>query len=109
MRVAVACDGKMVSAHFGRCERYMVADVDGATVNTLPDLVNPGHEPGVLPRLMKEHGIECVLAGGAGPRAVGLLNDAGIQFVAGVCGEAAEALKALAEGTLETGESACEH
>ena len=109
MRVAVACDGETVSPHFGRCERFLVAEVSGTSIDRLPDLVNPGHEPGLLPRIMREQGIECVLAGGAGPRAVGMLQEAGIQFIAGVSGNATAALADFAAGTLESGDSSCEH
>lgn len=109
MRVAVACDGELVSPHFGRCERFLMADVQGTEVTVVEWMTCPGHEPGLLPRLMQERGVECVLAGGAGPRAVAMLEEAGIQFVPGVSGPPAEALVALAQGRLQPGESACDH
>lgn len=109
MRVAVACDANQVSRHFGRCERFLIADVEGEQVEVREWMSNPGHEPGLLPRLMVERGVKCVLAGGAGPRAIGMFTDAGIDFIAGVSGDPAEALAALAQGTLQPGESSCDH
>lgn len=107
--VAVACDNNEVSPHFGRCERYLIARVDGPDVQLVKWLQNPGHAPGVLPALMQQEGVQCVICGGAGPRAVGLLAQAGIDLIPGVSGDPLIALQALAHGTLHAGESMCEH
>ncbi len=109
MRVAVACEGPEVSPHFGRCERFLIADLAGAEIKLLEWVPNPGHEPGVLPELMRGKGVELVVAGGAGPRAQGLFAEAGIEFIPGIAGSALEALQALAYGMLEAGDSACSH
>jgi predicted Fe-Mo cluster-binding NifX family protein len=109
MKVAVACNGTEVSPHFGRCQRYLIADLQGAEITLVEWLESPGHEPGVLPELMRQKGVELVLAGGAGPRAQGLFVAAGIEFMAGAAGEAVEVLQAVAQGTFVPGESACAH
>ena len=98
-----------MSPHFGRCERFLLAEVDGQTVTVVQWLQCPEHEPGLLPRLMREQGVECVLAGGAGPRAVSLLAEAGIRLICGVSGDPAQALAALAQGVLPEGDSTCDH
>ena len=109
MKVAVACDDTMVSPHFGRCDRYLIAEVEGADIRLLQWLDNPGHEPGALPELMRQLGVAVVVAGGAGPRAQQLLAGHGIDLIVGVSGDALEALQALAQGALQSGESACDH
>lgn len=109
MLVAVACEGDQVSPHFGRCEKFLLAEVADGKVAVVEWFACPDHEPGLLPRLMRERGVSCVIAGGAGPRAVGMFEAAGIGFVPGVSGHAAEALAAFAQGVLEAGESACDH
>ncbi|MBU0608375.1 MAG: dinitrogenase iron-molybdenum cofactor biosynthesis protein [Armatimonadetes bacterium] len=109
MKIAVACDDTMVSPHFGRCDRYLIAEVEDADIRLLQWLDNPGHEPGALPELMRQQGVVVVVAGGAGPRAVQLLAQHGIDLVMGVSGDALEALQALAQGALQGGESACDH
>lgn len=109
IRAAVACDGPHVSGHFGRCEHFLVATIsDGEVINT-KRLDNPGHAPGLLPQLMRQEGVTHVLAGGAGPRAVGMLAEADIEFIGGVTGDPLMALTALAAGTLTAGLSTCEH
>ena len=109
MKVAVACDGEQVSPHFGRCEHYLIAELQDGEIQLSEWFGNPGHAPGALPALMREKGVDCMLAGGAGPRAVGLLAEAGIELVVGVSGDALAALQALSQGVLAGGESACEH
>jgi len=109
MRVAVACDEQQVSPHFGRCQRYLLAEVASGQVKLLQWLENPGHEPGALPALMRDAGVAMVLAGGAGPRAQQLLGEYGIELLTGAAGEAVEVLQALAHGTLQGGPSACDH
>ena len=109
MKIAIACDGTNVSPHFGRCEKYLMAEVNGTEIKLLDWLENPGHEPGALPRLMAEQGVSVVLAGGAGPRAQQLLAASGIELITGVTGDSMLALQAFGQGTLEAGESACDH
>jgi len=109
LKIAVACDGSDVSAHFGRCERYMFVSVDADVLGEIEWLENPGHEPGALPELMRQNNVDVVLAGGAGPRAQQLLESVDIKLISGVSGDALEAVKALIDGTLQTGDSECHH
>jgi predicted Fe-Mo cluster-binding NifX family protein len=53
--------------------------------------------------------VECIVAGGMGPRAHGLFAERGIKTIVGVSGSVADALNALARGELEGGESMCDH
>ncbi len=109
MRYAIATDGGQVAPHFGRCERYLLVDVDDGEVIRSEEIPNPGHAPGLLPRLLAQHRVNTVVAGGAGPRAVQLLADLGIDVCLGVSGSVEDVLAGIADGTLEPGQSACEH
>lgn len=109
MKAAIACDGTQVSPHFGRCERYLVAEVEGTDTRNVQWMANTGHEHGVLPEVVRREGLQVVVAGGAGPRAQQLLAQNGIQMVLGASGDALEVLQALAHGTLQPGESSCDH
>ena len=109
MKVAVATDGPEVAAHFGRCEGYIIADVDDGQVGETEYVANPGHEPGRLPAMLNGMGVQCILAGGMGNRAVVLLDEYGIKAISGVQGSVETALAQLAEGTLQDGESTCLH
>jgi len=109
MRYAIAADGDQVAPHFGRCERYVMVDITGGAEVAREDLLNPGHEPGLLPRLLNEEGVAFVVAGGAGPRAVSLLGELNIGVFLGTSGAIDEVVAQIASGELQPGESTCEH
>lgn len=109
MRYAIATDGTEVAAHFGRCSGYLLVDIEDGAVAGRAVLPNPGHEPGLLPRLLAENGVYAVVAGGAGPRALGLLAELGIIACLGAAGPVEDTVAELLAGTLQSGESACEH
>ncbi len=109
MRYAIAADGSQVAPHFGRCERYVLVDITGGAEVAREELLNPGHEPGLLPRLLNEEGVAFVVAGGAGPRAVGLLEEMNIGIFMGVDGPIDEVVADIIADELQPGESTCEH
>jgi predicted Fe-Mo cluster-binding NifX family protein len=109
MRYAIAADGNQVAPHFGRCERYVIVDVAKSAEVARDELENPGHEPGLLPRLLNEEGVAYVVAGGAGPRAINLMTELNIGMYAGISGPIDEVINEIATGELEPGESTCEH
>ncbi len=110
MRYAIACDGQQVAMHFGRCEYYELVDITDGEVVERECLLSPGHgEPGELPRLMQQRQVDCVICGGAGPRALNLFSERGIDFMLGVSGSLEEVIAALAAGELEAGEDSCFH
>lgn len=109
MRYAIATDGEQVAPHFGRCERYTVVDIEAGEERARYDLPNPGHQPGLLPRLLDEHDVDELVAGGAGPRAVSLLGNLDIGVCVGVTGPVQDVVGQIASGKLEGGENICEH
>ena len=109
MRFGIAVDGDQVAPHFGRCERYELVDIEDDQMLRREAMASPGHEPGLLPRLLDEAGIGCVVCGGAGPRAVNLLAQRGIELIVGVSGLLDEVVQKLADGELAAGDSTCEH
>ena len=109
MKVALAVDGAQVAPHFGRCEKYVIADLAHGAVSGQETMDNPGHEPGRLPRMLHGLGVDTIVAGGMGPRAQLLFEEFGIAVIAGVSGPVGDALSRLAAGELSPGESTCDH
>ena len=99
----------MVAAHFGRCPEYALVDVDEGRVTSRTVVDNPGHEPGFLPGYLANLGVNCIVAGGMGPRAQSLFAAQGIETVLGVSCSLEEAIQRCADGTLESGDSTCDH
>jgi len=70
----------------------------------------PPHEPGLLPRLLAQNGVQVIVAGGMGRRAQALFAESGIEVVVGAPQEAPERLAAdYMAGTLAAGENLCDH
>lgn len=108
-KIAIAQDGSMVSQHFGHCMSYALFTLEDEKLTRLPDLNNPGHEPGLLPRLLSEEHVDVVLAGGMGPRAVQMFESFGIEVVLGIFGDVNGVAALYAQGALNAGTSSCTH
>lgn len=107
MRIAIAVDGDSVSGHFGHCAEFALVDIEDGKVAGQSRVAPPPHEPGVLPAFLRQQGAECVVAGGMGPRAVGLFEQHGIHVILGVQGPVSSAVDALLQGELVGGASTC--
>jgi len=110
VKYAIAVNGNQVAEHFGRCEGYEVVELgENGESGERSRLANPGHEPGLLPRMLHEAGVKCIIAGGMGPRAVALLDEYNIKAVTGVAGDVEDVIVQITSGELEAGEDLCEH
>ena len=109
MKIAVATEGINVSPHFGRCPEYTIFEVENGSVRNRTIIPNPGHEPGFLPGYLARLGVSCIIAGGMGPRAEALFAQEKIETITGVYGGVEKAVERYLAGTLERGESACDH
>jgi predicted Fe-Mo cluster-binding NifX family protein len=102
--------GGKLSPHFGHCEQFALFDVTDKSIQGRRDLTPPPHEPGVLPRWLKEQGVNLVIAGGMGQRAQSLFEQQGIEVVCGApAQDPGEAVQSYLSGSLETGDNACDH
>ncbi len=110
MRYAIASDGEEVATHFGRCEHYELIDVEDGGVMGRERIASPGHgAPGELPRLLRERGVNYVIAGGAGPMAQNMFAEMGIEMILGVSGSLEDAIAKVVAGELEAGDDECVH
>jgi predicted Fe-Mo cluster-binding NifX family protein len=69
----------------------------------------PGHQPGMLPRFLNEKGVDYVIAGGMGPRAQNLFRQMNIEPIIGASGKVDDVIRDFLNGTLEIGDSLCDH
>lgn len=109
MKIAIACDGKEVSAHFGHCEEYALYEATDSIIAYTKTLKSPGHEPGKLPVFLAENGVNLVIAGGMGARAVQLFQDYGISVILGMSGPVDLAAQNYITGNLKSSGSICSH
>ncbi|MBS3818890.1 NifB/NifX family molybdenum-iron cluster-binding protein [bacterium] len=109
MKVAISTDHGSVSAHFGRCAAYTLVEIEQGKVVNREEIPNPGHSPGFLPRYLSEKGVECIIAGGMGPRAQNLFAQKNIQTLIGVQGPVDQVIQKFISQELQGGEDLCAH
>jgi predicted Fe-Mo cluster-binding NifX family protein len=86
MRIAIPVDSGQLAQHFGHCQTFALVDVDpdSRRVTARAEVGAPEHEPGRLPRWLKDQGVDLVIAGGMGERAQGHFAAASIEVITGV-------------------------
>jgi len=107
LKIAISTDGSSVSAHFGRCPSFTIAEIDNDQVVKKETIANPGHHPGFLPEFLHGQGVSCIIAGGMGQRARMLFNEKGIEAIMGIEGSVDGVIAQYAKGQLEGGANTC--
>jgi predicted Fe-Mo cluster-binding NifX family protein len=110
MKIAIPLAEGKLAAHFGHCQQFAVIEVDNNEIKNKEFLTPPPHEPGVLPKWLGDLGVNLVIAGGMGQRAIMLFGEQQIQVIVGAQVEEPETLvKQYLEQTLATGNNLCDH
>lgn len=107
MKIAVACNGNQIWAHFGHCENFNIYDTNGGKIEGETSIPNPGHKPGFLPNFLADMGVEVIIAGGMGGGAVEIFNERNIEVIVGADGDAHVAVAAYLKGELKSTGSIC--
>jgi predicted Fe-Mo cluster-binding NifX family protein len=110
-RIAIPLRQGSFSEHFGGAEEFAFYTVDDETksVSQRRLMSPPEHGRGVYPLWLREVGAEVIIAGGMGPRAVGMLADHGIQVVLGVRGsDPDQMVERFLTGNLESTGNVCQ-
>ncbi len=109
-KVAVPLANGVLCNHFGHCEKFAIMHVLEGQIRAMEMHVPPPHEPGVLPRWLGNLGVNLIIAGGMGQRAVGLFTEQGIDVITGAPNLEPEALiQQYLAGRLMTGPNICDH
>lgn len=112
IRFAFPVHNGRLSAHFGHPEYFALVTVDAASKSVVKEekLVPPPHAPGILPAWLGEQRADVIVVSGIGPRAVALLEQAGMEVVTGVDPLPVEQILELWRGgRLEAGANLCDH
>ncbi len=107
MKIAISTDGNFVSSHFGRCPSFTILTIENGKLISKEIIDNPGHHPGFLPEFLSKRGVEYIVAGGMGQRALMLFADKAIKDILGVSGSIDEVIDKILKGTLKGAESLC--
>jgi predicted Fe-Mo cluster-binding NifX family protein len=117
MRIAVSTETEggltaPVAAHFGRCPFFTIVEMEGETIKSAEPIKNPyfpQHEPGSIPKFIKDQDVEVMLAGGMGRRAVAFFEEFNIHPVTGASGTVQQGIEALLRGELAGAEPCLQH
>ncbi len=110
MKIAMPVVDNKLCAHFGRCQKFAIFDVQDDKIINKTFIVPPPHEPGVLPRWLGEMGVEVIVAGGMGQRALTLFAEKGIKVITGTPALSPEELvDQYLKNTLVSGSNVCDH
>ena len=110
MKIAIATDDDMgldavVSHHFGRCPYYIVVDADDKEIKDVKAVKNPFYEShgqtGEVPNFIHSLGVDVIIAGGMGPKAIGFFQQLGIQAFTGASGIVGEVIKNYMSGKID--------
>jgi len=107
MKIAIPTENGKVSPHFGRCLRFTIVEMEDQSINSIREVDNPGHHPGLLPDFFSSLNIDTVLAGGMGMRAREMFREKNIEVKLGIEGTIEEVLDDLKNNRLIEGPSSC--
>jgi predicted Fe-Mo cluster-binding NifX family protein len=106
-KIAIPSDNGLVSEHFGYCSQFIIFEIDQNKILQKTIVDNPGHQPGSLPPFLHEKGVNQVLAGGMGSRAIDLFQQVGIDVITGVSGSVDKVIEEFLAGLLKSDKNTC--
>jgi predicted Fe-Mo cluster-binding NifX family protein len=107
MKIAAACNGNEIWAHFGHCKNFMIYDTENGSIVSEKSVANPGHRPGFLPNFLADMGVKVIIAGGMGGGAVSIFNERDVEVITGAEGNAKSAVEKYLRGELESTGAVC--
>lgn len=108
-KIAVPNSKGQVSGHFGHAPEFTIFSIQDKQIMKTEVLDNPGHKTGFLPKFLNKHGVNAVLAGGMGQRAVDIFEKNGIEVICGATGITEQVVKDFLAGELEASANGCDH
>lgn len=114
MKISVPSMGKsglddQVGQHFGKVLNYIMYDTETGEVSIIPNTSEHNGGVGLPPELMSKNGVNIMLCGGLGRKAVEMFEQYEIDVFVGAQGTIQNALDAWREGKLQkaTQDNAC--
>ena len=109
--IAVPADNGVLSMHFGHCAYFALYHIVDNKVIKTSVLDAPPHEPGLLPKWLKDRGATDIIAGGMGQRAIDLFEEQNITVLVGVdpSQKIDDIIAAYLEGNIKGGGNFCDH
>ena len=108
MKIAIPVENGILSQHFGHCEGFYIATVENGQIVNSETVLPPEHSEGIFPTFLANNGVNVIIAGGMGPRAIDFFNQFNIDVYTGAEEKKPEALiNDLINGILRTTGKSC--
>jgi len=101
MKIAISTEGDYVSEHFGRCPYFTFFEVSDGIILKRELVQNIEHSPGAVPKFLKEKGVDLIISGGMGRKAVDLFRTFGIEIIIGAQGKIDDIIEKYLKGNLK--------
>jgi len=109
MKFAIPIAKGILTMHFGHAKKFEIFDVEENEIKKRIAIEPPPHAPGVLPKWLKEIGVDIIIAGGMGASALQLFDDCGIKVITGAPTiEPEKLIQHYLDNTLLTSFNACD-
>lgn len=112
MIIAIPLEDGNLCPHFGHCPKFALFQTDpkSKTIIGTHEIDAPPHEPGLLPNWLAERGVNLVICGGMGARALDLFKQKEIDVVTGAPVKPPSFLvETYLMGSLITSSNCCDH
>ncbi|MFC2117037.1 NifB/NifX family molybdenum-iron cluster-binding protein [Bacteroidota bacterium] len=97
-------------AHFGHCEKFAIVNVANDKIIKEEFVFPPMHQPGVYPKFLADMGVNVIIAGGIGQRAIQLFSENNIEVFMGIDEESPSMLvNQYVKKQLMSGNNLCDH
>ncbi|MBF0208384.1 MAG: NifB/NifX family molybdenum-iron cluster-binding protein [Oligoflexia bacterium] len=112
MKIAIPTSNGLLCNHFGHCDVFTIFEIDEVSkkIHKTEEITPPPHEPGKLPPWIAAQGVNVVLAGGMGKRAIDLFSANGVDVIVGVMSDTpGKLVEKFMEKKLISGQNVCDH
>ena len=109
-KIAIPLENGILCSHFGHCQQFAIIDIQNNIISSETLVDPPPHEPGLLPKWLKEKGVTDVIAGGMGQRAINLFVKEKINvFVGAQLKSYKDLANDVLNNSLVAGANYCDH
>lgn len=107
---AIPTENEKLCVHFGHCEKFTIIETVEDKIVGEVSITPPVHQPGVYPAFLAKHGVDVIISGGMGQKALDLFSRNNIEVCMGVDeAPARELVQKYLSGDLKTGQNQCDH
>jgi len=109
-KIALPVVGENFSTHFGHASHFAIYSIEGKEIIKEEKHSVPVHESGAFPKWLSEFGVDAVLVGGIGHKAIAIFQQNNIEVIYGIeKSNIPEILTDYIDGKLGSKENACSH